>query len=64
MPTQKQDPPVAKSDYIKAYRVMLLARVLEEKLASLYRGGMINGGVFLILVKTSRNIESIKTSDA
>ena len=26
---------------------MLLARVLEEKLASLYRGGMIKGGVFL-----------------
>ncbi len=26
---------------------MLLARVLEEKLASLYRSGLINGGVFL-----------------
>jgi len=26
---------------------MLLARLLEEKLASLYRGGKINGGVFL-----------------
>jgi pyruvate dehydrogenase E1 component alpha subunit/2-oxoisovalerate dehydrogenase E1 component alpha subunit len=26
---------------------MLLARVLEEKLASLYRGGMITGGVYL-----------------
>jgi acetoin:2,6-dichlorophenolindophenol oxidoreductase subunit alpha len=26
---------------------MLLARVLEEKLASLYRGGLIKGGVFL-----------------
>jgi len=26
---------------------MLLARVLEEKLASLYRAGLINGGVFL-----------------
>ena len=47
MPTQKEDAPVTKSDYIKAYRVMLLARVLEEKLASLYRGGMIKGGVFL-----------------
>lgn len=33
--------------YLKAYRVMLLARVLEEKLASLYRGGAIKGGVFL-----------------
>jgi TPP-dependent pyruvate/acetoin dehydrogenase alpha subunit len=29
------------------YRIMLQARVLEEKLASLYRGGMIKGGVFL-----------------
>ena len=47
MPTQKQESSVAKSDYIKAYRVMLLARVLEEKLASLYRGGRIKGGVFL-----------------
>ena len=26
---------------------MLLARVFEEKLASLYRGGMITGGVYL-----------------
>ncbi|HEY5744263.1 MAG TPA: thiamine pyrophosphate-dependent dehydrogenase E1 component subunit alpha [Terrimicrobiaceae bacterium] len=34
-------------EYLKAYRVMLLARVLEEKLASLYRAGLIKGGVFL-----------------
>jgi pyruvate dehydrogenase E1 component alpha subunit/2-oxoisovalerate dehydrogenase E1 component alpha subunit len=33
--------------YLKAYRFMLLARVLEEKLASLYRAGLIKGGVFL-----------------
>ena len=32
---------------LTAYRWMLLARVLEEKLASLYRGGKITGGVFL-----------------
>src|SRR3954467_2316138 len=32
---------------LEAYRWMLLARVLEEKLASLYRGGMITGGVSL-----------------
>ena len=38
---------VTQTDYIKAYRVMLTARVLEEKLASLYRAGMIKGGVFL-----------------
>lgn len=33
--------------FLKAYRTMLLARVLEEKLAALYRGGKIKGGVFL-----------------
>lgn len=33
--------------FIQAYRWMLLARLLEEKLANLYRGGKINGGVFL-----------------
>lgn len=38
---------VPKELYLKTYRVMLQARVLEEKLASLYRGGKIVGGVFL-----------------
>jgi pyruvate dehydrogenase E1 component alpha subunit/2-oxoisovalerate dehydrogenase E1 component alpha subunit len=33
--------------FLAAYRWMLLARVIEEKLASLYRGGKITGGVFL-----------------
>jgi len=33
--------------YVQAYRLMLLARVLDEKLASLYRMGKIHGGVFL-----------------
>src|ERR1700736_5851795 len=33
--------------YLEAFRWMLLARVIEEKLASLYRGGMITGGVYL-----------------
>ena len=33
--------------FLQAYRWMLLARVVEEKLASLYRGGKIFGGVFL-----------------
>lgn len=31
----------------RAYRYMLLARVAEDKLASLYRAGKIHGGVFL-----------------
>ena len=33
--------------YFAAYRWMLLARLLEDKIASLYRGGKITGGVFL-----------------
>jgi pyruvate dehydrogenase E1 component alpha subunit/2-oxoisovalerate dehydrogenase E1 component alpha subunit len=33
--------------YLKAYRFMLLARLLDDKLASLYRSGKIHGGVFL-----------------
>lgn len=33
--------------FLEAYRWMLLARVFEEKLASLYRGGMITGGVYV-----------------
>jgi pyruvate dehydrogenase E1 component alpha subunit/2-oxoisovalerate dehydrogenase E1 component alpha subunit len=32
---------------LKAYRGMLLARILDDKFASLYRGGKIHGGVFL-----------------
>lgn len=47
MPTKEDDETVAPVEFIKAYRVMLLARVLEEKLASLYRAGLIKGGVFL-----------------
>ena len=33
--------------YVKAYRFMLLARILDDKFASLYRMGKIHGGVFL-----------------
>jgi len=33
--------------YAKAYRLILLARILDEKFASLYRMGKIHGGVFL-----------------
>ncbi len=32
---------------LQAHRTMLLSRVLEEKLASLYRAGKIHGGVFV-----------------
>ncbi len=37
----------ARDQCVKAYRLMLLARILDEKLASLYRMGKIHGGVFL-----------------
>src|SRR5207244_4915275 len=33
--------------FLEAYRWMLLTRVLEEKLTSLYRGGQITGGVYV-----------------
>src|SRR5258708_40378336 len=33
--------------YLRAYRWMLLGRILDEKLASLYRMGKIHGGVFI-----------------
>ena len=37
----------ARDRYVKAFRSMLLARVLDDKFASLYRAGKIHGGVFL-----------------
>ena len=33
--------------YLKAFKGMLLARILDEKFATLYRAGKIHGGVFL-----------------
>ena len=36
-----------RDEFVKAYRLMLLARLLDDKLASLYRMGKIYGGVFL-----------------
>jgi pyruvate dehydrogenase E1 component alpha subunit/2-oxoisovalerate dehydrogenase E1 component alpha subunit len=41
------DKPVRRELHLQAFRWMLLARLLDEKLASLYRGGKIFGGVFL-----------------
>jgi len=40
-------PAAAQGTFVQAYRWMLLARLVEEKLASLYRGGKIFGGVFI-----------------
>src|SRR6201988_1075411 len=33
--------------FLEAFRWMLLSRTLEEKLVSLYRGGLITGGVYI-----------------
>jgi pyruvate dehydrogenase E1 component alpha subunit/2-oxoisovalerate dehydrogenase E1 component alpha subunit len=47
VPTASADTSDLKARFLTAYRWMLLARVVEEKLAALYRGGKITGGVFL-----------------
>jgi TPP-dependent pyruvate/acetoin dehydrogenase alpha subunit len=47
LPTTTAQTPDFSQTYLTAFRWMLLARLLEEKLASLYRGGKITGGVFL-----------------
>src|ERR1043166_1191836 len=46
-----------REEYISAFRWMLLARVLDDKFASLYRAGKIFGGVFL-----GRGQEALSTS--
>jgi acetoin:2,6-dichlorophenolindophenol oxidoreductase subunit alpha len=46
-PHTEQELGVTREDCVEAYRWMLLARLSEEKYASLYRGGKIQGGVFI-----------------
>ena len=47
-PAKTAAKPTAVHDrFLEAFRWMLLARILEDKLRSLYRGGMIVGGVYL-----------------
>src|SRR2546426_2876343 len=43
--TKKAAPPHER--FLEAFRWMLLTRTLEEKLVSLYRGGLITGGVYI-----------------
>src|SRR5690242_68821 len=38
---------MARDAHLTAYRYMLLARLLDEKFAGLYRAGKIHGGVFI-----------------
>ncbi|HXG47972.1 MAG TPA: thiamine pyrophosphate-dependent enzyme, partial [Methylomirabilota bacterium] len=49
--------PSVREEFLRAYRWMLLARVLDDKFASLYRAGKIQGGVFL-----SRGQEALSVS--
>jgi pyruvate dehydrogenase E1 component alpha subunit/2-oxoisovalerate dehydrogenase E1 component alpha subunit len=45
--TAPENDPMMREQYLTAYRWMLLARISEEKYASLYRAGKIYGGVFI-----------------
>jgi acetoin:2,6-dichlorophenolindophenol oxidoreductase subunit alpha len=45
--TSCSEPPLSPEFLVRAFRTMLTARLLEEKLAALYRAGKIVGGVFL-----------------
>jgi len=53
------DASAVREQYIEAYRWMILARVLDDKFASLYRAGKIHGGVFL-----GRGQEALSTAVA
>src|SRR3954467_14092966 len=43
----KAKAPALHERFIEAFRWMLQTRVLEDKIASLYRGGLITGGVYV-----------------
>ena len=45
--TDTKNPAPLHERFLEAFRWMLLARTLEEKLVSLYRGGQITGGVYI-----------------
>jgi pyruvate dehydrogenase E1 component alpha subunit/2-oxoisovalerate dehydrogenase E1 component alpha subunit len=46
-PGPVSDVATVRDTHLAAYRFMLLARVMDDKLAALYRAGKIHGGVFL-----------------
>jgi pyruvate dehydrogenase E1 component alpha subunit/2-oxoisovalerate dehydrogenase E1 component alpha subunit len=46
-PAAKPDQSSIRDNYLAAYQWMLRARLLDDKLASLYRAGKMHGGVFL-----------------
>jgi pyruvate dehydrogenase E1 component alpha subunit/2-oxoisovalerate dehydrogenase E1 component alpha subunit len=46
-PRRAEPPAMSRDTCLAAFRFMLLARVLDDKFAALYRAGKIHGGVFL-----------------
>jgi pyruvate dehydrogenase E1 component alpha subunit/2-oxoisovalerate dehydrogenase E1 component alpha subunit len=56
-PDPVSDVVIGRDAQLTAYRYMLLARLLDEKFASLYRAGKIHGGVFI-----SRGQEALSVS--
>jgi pyruvate dehydrogenase E1 component alpha subunit/2-oxoisovalerate dehydrogenase E1 component alpha subunit len=46
-PVPASDVATGRNTHLAAYRFMLLARLLDDKFAALYRAGKIHGGVFL-----------------
>jgi TPP-dependent pyruvate/acetoin dehydrogenase alpha subunit len=46
-PRRSEPPATSRETCLAAFRFMLLARVLDDKFAALYRAGKIHGGVFL-----------------
>src|ERR1700745_3973918 len=46
-PDKSSKPAATHEGFVEAFRWMLLSRTLEEKLVSLYRGGLITGGVYI-----------------
>jgi pyruvate dehydrogenase E1 component alpha subunit/2-oxoisovalerate dehydrogenase E1 component alpha subunit len=46
-PGTRENPASLRETHLTAYRFMLLARLLDDRFAALYRAGKIHGGVFL-----------------
>lgn len=46
-PRRTEPPATLRETHLAAYRIMLRARLLDDKTAALYRAGKIHGGVFL-----------------
>lgn len=57
---------IQSSEYVKAFRFMLMARMFDERMASLYRAGRVFGGVFLGLGQEALSVSigmALETND-